>query len=889
MDRVTSAPAADGCLSEDVILGLATGALADDAVAERHLAGCATCGALVAAAVRAAPPRAWDALVGTTLGPYRLDAQIGAGGMGAVYRAWDPRLGRALAVKVLHDPLGSRDGRLIAEARAAAVIEHRAVVGIYDVGESAGLAYVAMELVKGESLRSALAGGALGLARTRALVATLVDGVAAAHARGVVHRDLKPENLILTRDGLRILDFGLARVTDATALDVTAPAAAAGTAGYMAPEQVRGGAVDARADLFAIGAIAFELATGRRAFAGATAAERLAATLRDAPIVDELGALAPIVARCLAKEPDERFQTARDLAWALRTIDAAAAPPPATGRSRRGVLLGGAAAAAAGALGVIVGRHRRAAPPPALPVMRPLTHRSGRVYAARFTHDGSRAVVCAAWDAEPLDVAVYELGTGESTSLELPGAHLAALSARGELALTRDHRFVDHQSARGELVVRSLSGGEPRPLADDVQEADFMPEPLAPRSPPPGTDPRPVRDGALAVVRPAGRGFRIELPLDRPLVEERGWITHLRASPDGARLAYLRHPGTDDDAGAIVVVDVATRAARVVTEGWASVAGLAWDPDGASLWFTGSRDDLASTLYRVSLAGRVTALPSPTANRLRLHDVAHDRRLLINSDVWRLRAMVGEADRSGSEVSYVADLSADGAMVAIGDLDHLDNGAGTYLVPYAGGRRLRLGPGYPVAISPSGRQVAVNFDRADRMIVYATGSGDAPRLAAPGLVLAGRWIDETTLVGLYGDRLWRLALGRDPEPLTATGGPMALDPARRRCAYVDAAHDLHVVDLASRADRVLARGLARTEVCGWLATPDAVVVRSTTTPIVLERIDPASGARAPHRTIEPPRLGLKAVDQFVLHADGERFAYSYGQELSQLFLMTPRG
>ena len=280
---------------------------------------------------------------------------------------------------------------------------------------------------------------------------------------------------------------------------------------------------------------------------------------------------------------------------------------------RQGVLLGGAAAAAAGALGLIVGRHRGSARGPALPAMRPLTHRSGRVYAARFTHDGSRAVVCAAWDTEPLDVAVYELGTGESTSLELAGAHLAALSARGELALTRDHRFVDHQSARGELVVRSLSGGEPRPLADDVQEADFMPEPLAPRSPPPGTDPRPVRDGALAVVRPAGRGFRIELPLDRTLVEERGWITHLRAAPDGARLAYLRHPGTDDDAGALVVVDVATRAARVVTDGWASIAGLAWDQDGAHLWFTGSRDDLASTLHRVSLAGRVTAMPSATA------------------------------------------------------------------------------------------------------------------------------------------------------------------------------------------------------------------------------------------------------------------------------------
>ena len=179
---MTSAPAVDGCPSEDVLLGLATGALADDPEAERHLAGCATCSALVAAAVRAAPVRAWDALVGTTLGPYRLDAQIGAGGMGAVYRAWDPRLGRALAVKVLHDARGPRDDRLVAEARAAAVIEHRAVVGIYDVGESDGLAYVAMELVEGESLADVLRReGRLDVPRTLDVLRQAADGLGAAH------------------------------------------------------------------------------------------------------------------------------------------------------------------------------------------------------------------------------------------------------------------------------------------------------------------------------------------------------------------------------------------------------------------------------------------------------------------------------------------------------------------------------------------------------------------------------------------------------------------------------------------------------------------------------------------------------------------------------------
>ncbi|MBP8808323.1 MAG: protein kinase [Kofleriaceae bacterium] len=880
---MSAPPGARACLTEDELLALATGALADDGAAETHLASCALCVALMAAAARATPLRAWDALVGATLGPYRLDAQLGAGGLGAVYRAWDPRLARAIAVKVLHD--AGDDGRLVAEARAAAAIEHRAIVRIYDVGVTDGLAFVAMELVDGETVRSVLAGGALPPARVRELLATLIDGVAAAHARGVVHRDLKPENLILTRDGLRILDFGLARFVDGDAVDTTGPGG--GTAGYMAPEQIRGGSVDARADLFAIGAIAYELATGRRAFPGPTAADRLTATLRDRPPVDGLGELAPIVLRCLAVEVDERFQTALDLAWALRTsvVRPAVAAPPRW--SRRAIVLGGLSTLAAGIGGVVVGRRRITRPPPP-PELRALTHRSGRVYAARFTHDGSRVVVCAAWDAEPLELSMLELSTGVAGTLDLTGAHLAALSARGELALTRGHRFVDHQSARGELVVRSLHGGEPRVVAADVQDAEFLPEPLTPASPAPGADPSPIRDGALAVVRPSPRGFRIELPIDTPLVDEPGWITHLRASPDGTHLAYLRHPGTNDDSGALVLLELATRTTRVLSDGWSSIAGLAWDPSGDRLWFTAARDGLAATIRRVDLRGRVVDVPGPTAARVRLHDVAADRRMLVNADVWRLRAMVGAADRSGSEISFVADLSADGHTVAIGDLDHLDHGAGTYLVPYHGGQRLRLGPGFPIAISPSGRLVAANFDRGKSPVVYATTDGSVRRLEAPGLITVGRWLDEESLIGLFDGQLWRIGFDRAPQVVAPTGGPLALDPARARCAFVDPGGALRVLDLATGAIRAIATGLTHVEVCGWLAAPDAIALRSTTIPIEIERVDPITGARAVHRVVEPPPLGLKAVDVFVLHADGERFAYSYGQELSQLYLLTPR-
>ena len=851
--------AVDTCLSEDELLGLARGALADAPVAEAHLATCATCSALLAAAVRDAPARPWGSLAGQTLGPYVLEAQIGAGGMGVVYRARDPRLGRTVAVKVLHEP---RWEKVFVEARAAAAIDHRAVVGIYDVGTADGVHYVAMELVEGESLRSALAAG--GLPNARAVFEALVDALVAAHARGVVHRDLKPENLVLTRDGLRILDFGLAKV-DGALRDATEPGTVQGTAGYMAPEQARGEPADARADLFAAGAIAFELVTGRRAFPGATAADRLSATLRDTPDVTPLGALAPIVARCLAKEPRERFQSAADLQWALRGGKRV---------SRRGLLLGAAAALATGAGGFVLGRRRRA-PEIVMPKLHPLTHRNGRVFNARFTRDGTRVIYGAAWETDPVGVFINDLGSGETHSLELPAAaDVLAVSAREEIAVSFDHRFVDHQSARGHLAIVPFDGGVPRPLADDVQDADFsataedVDKPAA----------------ALAVVRATAGGFAIELPLGTTVLEAPGWITYARVSPDGARIAYMQHPQTNDDGGSLMVVELATRATRTVSDNWASLAGLAWDPSGDALWFAGSREDLTNTIHRVTLTGELTSIAVPSIGRMRILDVTADHRALVTSDAWRLRAMAGDHDRSRSDVSYVSDISADGNTVVIGELGDLEAGNGTYLVPYTGGRVLRLGSGFPVTISPSGTRVAANVNEADHLIVYSTTSAETPRIATPGFVSYGRWLDETTLLALANKELWRLAIGVAPVRVATNAGRFALDSTRTRVAFLDGDGVLKIS--ANGAVTTVGTFGRAYEVCGWLASPDAIVVRTTTTPMQLERVDPTSGARTPHLTIQPPLTGLKAVDTLVLHSDGVRYAYSYGQEISQLFVMT---
>ena len=392
--------------------------------------------------------------------------------------------------------------------------------------------------------------------------------------------------------------------------------------------------------------------------------------------------------------------------------------------------------------------------------------------------------------------------------------------------------------------------------------------------------------GSIAVVRASATGFQIEMPLGTTIVDAPGWITHARVSPDGKRIAYLQHPHTNDDAGDLMIVEVATKATRILSRDWASIAGLAWDPSGDAIWFTATKRDLSGAIHHVTLAGTLTRMPGPTAERLRIHDVAADRRALLTIDLWRMRAMAGERDCSSSEVSFVSELSADGTRVVIGELGGLATGLGAYLVPYPGepARRLRLGAGFPVAISPSGLRIAANVREEKRLVIYSTGSGDAPAIETPGFVSHGRWIDERSLVVLHADRLWRLAFGAAPVPLTPTGGQLALDPRRQRCAYIVRANTLHVLELATGSVRSLAGDHARSEVCGWLAEPDAILVRSKTTPIVIDRIDPQAGSRSRHLEIQPPPLGLKAVDSFVMHHDGKRHAYSYGQELSQLLV-----
>jgi eukaryotic-like serine/threonine-protein kinase len=279
---------------------------------------------------------------GTRLGPYEILSPLGAGGMGEVYRARDSRLERDVAIKVLPESLLS-DGEALArferEAKAVAALSHPNILAIHDFGRERGIAYAVMELLEGETLRDRLDAGAIPQRKALDYALQIAQGLAAAHDRGIVHRDLKPQNVFLTRDGLvKILDFGLAKSLPAppAAEEETKPVSGAsgtrpgiilGTVGYMSPEQVRGAPADHRSDLFSFGTILYEMLSGERAFRSESEVETMTAILRDDP--PELSrsgrGISPeieeIVTHCLEKNPEERFQSARDLAFALRVAD----------------------------------------------------------------------------------------------------------------------------------------------------------------------------------------------------------------------------------------------------------------------------------------------------------------------------------------------------------------------------------------------------------------------------------------------------------------------------------------------------------------------------------------------------------------------------------------
>ncbi|HET6267091.1 MAG TPA: protein kinase [Acidobacteriota bacterium] len=667
---------------------------------------------------------------GSKLGPYEILSPLGAGGMGAVYKARDTRLGREVAVKVLPDHLVSDPdalARFQTEARAVASLSHPNVLGIFDFGQANSTVYAVMELLEGETLREKMRVGALPLRRTLDFATQIAHGLAAAHSKGIVHRDLKPDNVFITRDGrAKILDFGLAKrelkgvgtPEDPTATHHTEPGTVLGTAGYMSPEQVRGQVTDYRTDIFSYGSVLYEMLSGRPAFKRDTASDTLSAILRDDPpdVAESTRNVPPglerIVRHCLEKDPERRFGSASDIAFDLETVSQASgtSSPQRIQTFRKKFRLQSLALLAAALLIPVAFFVGNRMVERQLPIFKRLTFARGNVGGARFAPDGTTIVYSAAWNGNPSHVYTsHPEGTGAS-ALELPDAILFSLSSTGELALGLNPASVGSLYSTCTLARVPMTGGEPREIMDNVISADWSP------------------DGSqLAAARLVGGKTRLEYPIGKLIYEKSGWISHIRISSDGEKIAFLDHPFSSDG-GDVVVVDRNGKK-QVLTTGWVSLEGTAWNPNGKEVWFTGTRIGAATKVYAVTLTGK-ERLVFPSPNELTLWDVSRDGRLLITEDDWRgemsMMAPGADHEKDVSNFDYTLPryISDDGKSLSFDDSGEGggDRGA-TFIRRWNDSSAVRIGEGTAGGFSPDGKWIASNDLDGKQIVMYPMGVG----------------------------------------------------------------------------------------------------------------------------------------------------------------------
>jgi len=853
-------------------------------------------------------------MVGRQLGNYEILDKLGEGGMGEVWRARDIRLGRPVAIKVLPlavagDP--TRRQRFEAEARAVGALNHPNIVAVYDVGEDDGRAYMVSELVEGEPLRAVIDRGPVSSRRLIEIAAQIADGLAAAHSAGITHRDLKPENIMIARDGrTKILDFGLAKQTIKPAGDETAttafsqPGVVMGTVGYMSPEQVRGAPVDPRSDIFSFGCILYELATGKRAFQGESAAEVMSAIVRDEPAGFVVGdpplppAPGNIIHRCLEKKPDQRFQSAADLAFALRSISnmSGSQMAPVVQEHRAISKSLRLALAVICALALLSGGYwlRRHSVPATLPGFERLTFRQGPVSAARFTSDGQSVLYAAAWDGGTSRTYLVTPGNPESRDLQLPdNSRVLSVSSKGDLALLAGPFGTD---GTGTLARNSVSGGQTRELLENVFDADWSPD-----------------ADAMAVGRRVNTKWRVEYPLGNVLWEG-DWPPYgMRISPDGQQVAFCVF--SDGSRIGVMTVDRSSRRKFLGTvSGQIATtinARLVWAPDGREIWFRSFDTRDLGTIYAIDLNGKrrvIVHLPGPVT----LHDVSRDGRALIATNVTRTGILGltpgenAERDLSILDASDLKDISRDGRMILATVRGESGGPRGSiYLRPTNGSPPVRVGDGQAYEFSPDGKWLTgyTSNDPATRkFVLLPTGPGEEKQEVIPGLeagfgIVVG-WLpgDQKYLVmgKLPGKHGWQFfawdAVRAAVQPVSPEGMtdmlPLLSPDGRRFLARgPDQGWQVYPVE-SGEARRV--EGLTVHDVpVGWRADNHSIYMttRADTNKVLrVSVLDLNTGKRTSWKELRPARP-VDAVYNLSITPSGTAYAYNFTEARSDLYVV----
>ncbi len=852
---------------------------------------------------------------GSRLGPYEILGPIGAGGMGEVYRAKDPRLGRDVAIKVLPASFSADADRLRRfeqEAKAAGLLNHPNITIVYDIGSHDGAPYVVQELLEGETLRAELAGGRFSSRKAIEYALQIANGLAAAHDKGIVHRDLKPENLFVTREGrVKILDFGLAKLTQTetgsgpqtnlpTATAGTEPGVVMGTLGYMSPEQIKGKPADPRSDIFAFGAILYEMLSGKRAFHADSAGETMAAILKEDPpdlsVTNQSisPGLERVVRHCIEKNPERRFQSAHDLAFDLEALSgtsgtaAAAAMPVLRSRRRRMFALGGVAALLLAGATFWAGRRTStgANTAPVAPVEHSrLTFQRGNVLYARFSPDGQNVVYSAAWGDRPAEIFLGRVGSPESRPLGIVNANLLSISSRGELAILLKKANLYGTFGTGTLARVPLAGGAPRQILEDVVMADWAPN---------GTD--------LAVLRRIGGNLQLEYPIGKTLLTSARGLGQPRVSPDGSTVAVI-----DTNERAVVLIDRAGVRKPLLKGLMNDIDSLAWHPSGKEIWLAGNSGPAGQGVFAADVSGRVRTI-ALTVDLEAIHDIAKNGEVLVEREIdvreilFGSTGLAGERNLSWLTQSSVGCLSDDGKVLLFDEGGEAGGPKGSvYLRPTDGGPAVRLGDGLALDLSPDGKwALTLTWPNAG-LVLVPTESGESRALAFDGFrVNSGSFLPPDGRKLLFhasepgkGSRVYVADLsGGKPQAVTPEGsiGGAAVSPDGKRAVFAGDDRRPTIYSVDGKEEPRPIPGLEPGDVpIQWSADGDTLyLTREGQIPKPIYRYSFSSGSRTLWREIMPAdRAGLVRIEYVFVSRDGKHYAYSLNRVTdSDLFVVT---
>jgi Tol biopolymer transport system component len=851
---------------------------------------------------------------GQMLRSYRLVEQIGEGGMGVVWKAVDTTLDRDVAIKFLTEDVVNdalRLARFEREAKSVAALAHPNILSVFEFGREDDVVFMVTELLDGQSLREWLTEGPLPPRKAAEIARQVAHGLAAAHAKGFVHRDLKPENIFVSRDGrAKVLDFGLAaparlgrdaepRATHTpTATELTSPGAVMGTVDYMSPEQVRGEEVDHRSDIFSLGTLLYEMVTSVRPFHRDTTPETMTAILREdpAPAPDTSAAQMPpglerVVRRCLEKQPEERFQSASDLAFAVENAigtttthsgrqEAIAATTPGL---RKRVWLLPLVTIALLAIAFVSGRWSGQSADTAI-TYHQLTYREGKISSALFGTDGT-IVFAAAWDGNTQELYSVHQGSPESRSLGVEGADILSISSKGELALLLNTRFRVGWSPIGTLARMPLGGGAPREMFENIASADWDPA---------GED--------LAIVRIRQQASLLEYPPGNLLYETKGWIGDVQFSPDGKQIAFANHASMGDDRGALSVVDLEGNEQQI-GEYWSSLRGLAWSPDSSEIRFTAGRTGTIRGLYGINLRGQLRVLSAAPVG-MHLHDIDSNGRVLITRNT-ATRRIVGRPPGATEEVplswldwSFPGTISEDGTKIIFTEQGE-GGGAeyGSYIRSTSGGPAVRLGRGQAMDLHPDGTKIVSGVVGAPGdFMIYPTGTGETlsfsiPEFTQGNVFFTGRG-NEMVMIGRHRGAAQQAFLyeptAGELKPITPQGeqaSAYALNPSVRLLSVSKRGEPLLIYPIDGGEPMHLPDSHQSAFIAGWSKDGRFLYMARNGIPTVITRFDRETGATEPYLELSPPsRAGLVDIGPVSVNPAGTAYLYSYRRYLSTLYL-----